>query len=52
MLGDPERFDADIGAQLFSRGLLGVLQRPVRDRPEFLGGSPQASREDRHNRGE
>jgi hypothetical protein len=52
ILGYPERFDADIGAQLFLRPLLGVLQRPIRDRPELLGGSPQASQEDRQNRGE
>jgi hypothetical protein len=52
ILGYPERFDADIGAQFFSRPLLGMLQRPVRDRPELLSGSPQAGRKDRQNRGE
>jgi len=52
IFGYSERFDADIGAQLFSRPLLGVLQRPVRDHPQLLGGSPQADREDRQNRSE
>src|SRR5262245_63859056 len=47
-----ERLDADVGAQLFSRHLLGVLQRPVRDGPEFLGGSPQADRKNRQSRAE
>ena len=50
--GYSERFDADMGAQLFSRPLLGVLQRPVRDHPQLLGGSPQADREDHQNRSE